>query len=438
MNSRFQSDVNVEEILASQYKASTKRNDKYVENMLQEFCSNKNFNYNDHSSPANWDNLLCEFYASVRKNDGTEFQATSLSSIRYSIVRLMKEKLNMDIVTNDTFRKSNSVHKAMQRKLKTAGKGFIKHFDVITDADLQKIVQMKWDSPVRLQWRVWVTLMIHFLNRGNENIHDMKKGDIMLSMNDKGKKCIQLRDFQTKNHQLMDGRKSTEAIIIETGDTQCPVRLIELYLKKLNPQNDFLWQRPRDSFSDEDEYWYENRKLGIHCISTFMSNISYQLQLSKKYTNHCLRATAITILGKKNFQDTEIAAFSGHKSLSSLSIYKRTSETVKENMSTALHESIAASSSSKPSTSPETTSVVSEPFLPETSFPENVPTSSTNINNLHSRDIQDLNIPYFDDADDLMLSNIMDELESRQRVGLTMFSNCNVNITNLNVTFTKK
>jgi hypothetical protein len=183
--------------------------------------------------------------------------------------------------------------------------------------------------------------MLQFLNRGRENIQQLKKEDIMIFKNSSGKKFLQMRDFGTKNHQGLDMTKSTEAIIVETNDSQCPVSQFELYLSKLHPHNSFLWQHSRNHFNEADSCWYSCRKIGANTMAAFMSKISEYLHLSQKYTNHCLRATGITVLGRKHFQDSEIASFSGHKSHESLAIYKRTAESVKSNMSAAIHESIS-------------------------------------------------------------------------------------------------
>ena len=58
-----------------------------------------------------------------------------------------------------------------------------------------------------------------------------------------------------------------------------------------------------------------------------MSSISKELKLSQKYTNHCIRATAVLLLDECNFEAHHIMRVSGHKSESSIRSYsKRLSE----------------------------------------------------------------------------------------------------------------
>lgn len=335
MTKRF-ADVDMNEILLSKYAKSTMKTNSYVENLLKNFCDIKEFNYENELSLSVWNDVLSHFYASVRKEDGESFNTASLKSIRYSVARVLKDKLSTDIITDVAFTKSNEIFTALLKKMKNDGKGSTHHHDVIEEEDLKKLKEMPTNTPTLLQWKTWTTIMLHFLNRGNENIKDMKKSDLHIEI-EGDKKVIRLRDFKTKNHQGMSSQASTEAVIYSNGTDNCPVSLIEMYLSKLNPINENLWQKPKQRFSKSE--WYCNQSVGINKMSTFMKEIAKYLGMSKVYTNHCLRATGITSLAR-GFQDTDIASFSGHKSLNALAIYKRTPNKTKEFMSQNLHQCI--------------------------------------------------------------------------------------------------
>ena len=45
-------------------------------------------------------------------------------------------------------------------------------------------------------------------------------------------------------------------------------------------------------FKQSDQVWFESKPLGVNQLSTNMTQISIGSGLSKKYTNHCVRATA--------------------------------------------------------------------------------------------------------------------------------------------------
>ena len=69
--------------------------------------------------------------------------------------------------------------------------------------------------------------------------------------------------------------------------------------------------------------WYNGRPIGIGTLAQFMSRISKAANLSRVYTNHCIRATAITILSAAGVDGTDIISVSGHKTIQSLIPYQR-------------------------------------------------------------------------------------------------------------------
>ena len=59
--------------------------------------------------------------------------------------------------------------------------------------------------------------------------------------------------------------------------------------------------------------WYENRPLGVNTLGTMMKEISEKAVLSTVYTNHCVRATAITLWSEAGLADRHICHISGHR-----------------------------------------------------------------------------------------------------------------------------
>lgn len=96
---------------------------------------------------------------------------------------------------------------------------------------------------------------------------------------------------------------------------------LEFFLTKLNPECDALFQYPKRNWRPSDQVWYENRPLGVNKLSTMMKEISKDASLSRIYTNHFVRATAITLWANAGISDREIMAISGHRSEASLRTY---------------------------------------------------------------------------------------------------------------------
>ena len=62
----------------------------------------------------------------------------------------------------------------------------------------------------------------------------------------------------------------------------CPVRAFELYLSKLHPSLNLLWQRPKvlECFNESDSVWYCNSPLGKNTLRSLMKTISVDCKLS--------------------------------------------------------------------------------------------------------------------------------------------------------------
>ena len=117
----------------------------------------------------------------------------------------------------------------------------------------------------------------------------------------------------------------------------CPVYTFELYLRLLNDGNDSLFQRAKIGYQVNDgACMYVNAKAGRDKLALMMSVMSTSAGLSKRYTNHCVRATCVSLLDE-NYDPTQIMGISMHKSLSSILSYRgRVKRSKKREMSRSL------------------------------------------------------------------------------------------------------
>ena len=121
------------------------------------------------------------------------------------------------------------------------------------------------------------------------------------------------------------------------GSDLCPVKLFKIYIAKLNPKRNDLWQKPKKDVLITDEVWFDNVPVGPHPLSNFMKTLSESAKLSKIYTNHCIRSTCITSLDESGFEARHITAVSGHKSETTIKNYSvKCPEKKKMEMSDAL------------------------------------------------------------------------------------------------------
>ena len=142
-----------------------------------------------------------------------------------------------------------------------------------------------------------------------------------------------VKDEVSKNHQA-DRTNIITACMPESPDNKyCPVTSFVKYTDHLSPLMPELWQYPKTVDEIQgSEIWYKNRKIGPNPLSTFMSKLSHDCDLSRVYTNHSIRVTGATFLSRHQFSPKQIMAITGHKSLNSLAIYEKVSTDEKMSM----------------------------------------------------------------------------------------------------------
>ena len=134
----------------------------------------------------------------------------------------------------------------------------------------------------------------------------------MLSKN--AKASLKKEDFENLKQQRMY-EQNTEGVI-------CPIKAYEMYVQKITATK-YLFPKPCVAKRKTETWFVQNLPLGENSIDNLMSNLSDKLKLSKRYTNHCLRVTAITIFKENGKSNEEIASFTGHKNPQSIQRYCR-------------------------------------------------------------------------------------------------------------------
>ena len=172
--------------------------------------------------------------------------------------------------------------------------------------------------------------MYHLIRRGRENLRLHTKQSFAVTVDETGRKYVyQEQDELDKSHRENDDPfdSSGDERMYENANNPklCPVRAFELYLSKLHPSLNLLWQRPKalERFNESDSVWYCNSPLGKNTLGSLTKTISVDCKLSQEYTNHCIRSTAVSVLDNNNVEARHIMCVSGHKSESSIRSYSR-------------------------------------------------------------------------------------------------------------------
>ena len=330
-------DEELDELISNADSLNTKKQIAYGVGRLRKYAefAGTTFEAVEAMSAEELDQFLSRFYAGLRKADGTLYTKKSMQGIKYGLHRHFKTARDIDIMKSDKFPKSNEAYKAFMVKLKQAGKGSVKHKKAISKEDMAKIFSsdaLDITTPLGLQNKVFMDLMIYFANRGRENLRDMKAEDFVVQTNEQNLRYITHRDMLTKSRREDDDEEWSGFMYEIPGSPRCPVTTFLAYQSVLNPSLDCLWQRPKDAAPAEGP-WYMNAPLGVNTLGNKMKDISEAAGCSKKYTNHCLRATTVTVLDRAGFVNRDIMSVTGHRSESSLKHYVSTSDDRKKQMS---------------------------------------------------------------------------------------------------------
>lgn len=111
---------------------------------------------------------------------------------------------------------------------------------------------------------------------------------------------------------------------LPTGSHMCPVKTYDLYVSRLDPRLNRLWQQPKLSITWDQEIWYQCQPVGKSKCQDLMPTLYANAGLSKRYTNHCVRSTVLGILDRGKFGARKIMRWSGHKSENSIKSYAHT------------------------------------------------------------------------------------------------------------------
>lgn len=307
------------------------------------------------------DTNLRRFYAEARNKSGEVYSKSTLLGFRQSVERFLNAPpLNkgLKLSSDPRFKRSNEMLNAQVVNLKRQGKENVKHKPAIENEDLVRLKSsqvLALSNPLALLRNVWFHVVLFFCRRGREGQRQLKPTSFKFEVDPTGRKYVTMaHDEATKNHPGgVSDVPSTEkyARMYETEDPNDGYKALELYLSKLNPKCDSFFQYPRKNWSVGDNVWYEARPVGVNSLDSMMKNISEAASLSKTYTNHSIRATAITLWSNAGIPNRHIMAISGHRSEQSLAHYNtRPSSSQLRSCSEVLSRSLVPGSSESSTT----------------------------------------------------------------------------------------
>ena len=334
--SRFKttSDEDKARLLATRTPKSTSSGTTFWIGVFNEYLKQKEHDIDLKSvDPSILSGIIGSFYVDLRKKNGGLYMRNSYLAARSAIHRHISSiRTDMNIFSDNAFKRCNKLLDGLLKEKKRQGEEpAVKHKESISDCDWQLIDQYFADisdtkDPRKLTHYVWFHITSKFCLRGREIQSKLTKNDIVLKTVE-GKEVFTLATDLSKNHQ----GGLAGSLHVSAGLIQEPVQIaaINFYLDKLNPDIDRFFQRAKVGvgclMSRDDAHWYMKSPLSHNLLGSMMKLISESAKLSKPYTNHCLRATAVVHLKEAGVEDRTICEISGHKNPASLAAYDRVS-----------------------------------------------------------------------------------------------------------------
>jgi hypothetical protein len=223
-HSRFKpvDDTDVEKLLQDQQNKRTKTKTEGHMRLLYDFLQSRDEDRKPEDMPTNELNkFLCLFFLSVRKENGEDYEPSSLKGMQSSFERHLKANgYKHSIITHIDFERSRSVLASRQKELKKEGKGNRpKAAKALTEEEREELYtsrQLGVHSPQALINTMWLNTTIHFGLRGVDEHRKLKWGDVVMGEDNTGQSFLEFNERETKTrtgrHYSFNLRKISQKI----------------------------------------------------------------------------------------------------------------------------------------------------------------------------------------------------------------------------------
>ena len=327
------------------------------------------------------DEYVANFILSVRKQNGEEYEPTSIRGIVSSLDRkLRRHGYAHSIIAEKTtaFSLTRNALKAKQKSLKRLGKGNKPHKAApLTDNEINIMYEKNVlgdATPSSLLNTMWLNNMIHFGLRGTKEQYNLQWGDIALNKDSDGQEYLELNERQTKTRSgenMCDVRQVAPKMYEnKQSKSRDPVALYKLYAEKRPvamkaPETPFYIAPRTIPLKHKDDQWYLNQRVGEKKFGGLLKVMAQKAELdsNKNITNHSARKHLVQKLRDSNVAPTDIMHISGHKNIQSILNYSNISEQKQKECSALLSTHV-------PSAAAESASITHTATTNELTFTE--------------------------------------------------------------------
>ncbi|XP_009327282.1 PREDICTED: uncharacterized protein KIAA1958 homolog [Pygoscelis adeliae] len=245
--------------------------------------------------------LLEDFYITVKKTDGSDFLATSLHAIRRGLDRILKNAGAGFSITSSTFSSSTRKLKEKLKVLSKAGMSGarsrnIVYFSLSDEEEMWRMGCLGDDSPVALLSTVVKYNSQHLNMRTLQEHVDLMFGDIELLKDSQNRPFFARTDSMKQESRVNANRACYGQIYHEhsKGHKLCPYCLLYKYMFVHRPPTQMeakspFYLTPRKEVSGMGNIWYKEQRMGLRSLRGVVPKLAKKVKLE-----HCENFTFVS------------------------------------------------------------------------------------------------------------------------------------------------
>lgn len=327
-------------------KNTTRSTNNWV-NVYNTWALERNFDKNlENYDAQKLDEVLCLFYAEVRKQNQEDYEPDSLRVMQSALHRYLVEcGSSFNILKDINFMRSRNILEGKARNLRKEGKGKRPNASTfLTESEetlLWDVGKLGCNSAVTLVNTMWFLNTQYFGLRANQEHTTMLMENFILKCDEKGTEYIEFQEDITKTRQngLHPNKRVTNTKMFATGEPRCPVKLWKTYVEH-RPEDlrntGRFYLAPLRNISAHNDVWYKRNPIGKNSIALIMKSLISGTDIEKKMkklTNHSGRHTLVKKLKSAKVPESSIIKVTGHKSTAGLKSYDPADEAEFQEMS---------------------------------------------------------------------------------------------------------
>ncbi|XP_072373402.1 uncharacterized protein KIAA1958 isoform X2 [Scyliorhinus torazame] len=312
-------DGELKELCTSAVSANTTKATLYSLNVWRYWCVTRELKqYMDITKipPAKLNELLEDFYVTVRKTDGSDFLATSLHAIRRGLDRVLKNGNVGFSIGDATFKSSTQKLKDKLRQLNKAGMSGsrsrnIIYFSCQDEEEMWQAGYLGDANPVALL-SVVVKFNSQYFNMRTLQEHvDLMYGDIELLKDAENRPFFARTDMVKRESKVCSNKLCFGQIYHEhsEGLKRCPYCLLYKYMythrpsSQRDPRSSFYLVARKD-FSQLDSVWFEEQRMGLRSLRAVVPKLAKKVRLEQSESFTFVSFTQASLLKPGKFLST--------------------------------------------------------------------------------------------------------------------------------------